>query len=172
MEQKYFPEINKIKIHGKHQCEKCKKTFRSCYTLDEDKRVCSETKKTCEVAIVAAIAAAVIDLQLHKKIRAPTSYLDYTSTAYRTDIDIFKRAHQVATGNMHSAKVNSLLLFGDHILSVDVDGNVFIWLFNGINDNLAPIGHIKLDAKFTPTCIMHSNTYLNKVTFHALLQIG
>ena len=78
---------------------------------------------------------------------------------------------QVANWSRHSAKVNLLLLFGDHILSVDVDGNVFIWAFKGIEDNLAPIGHIKLNAKFTPTCIMHPDTYLNKVTETTLLLI-
>ena len=78
---------------------------------------------------------------------------------------------QVANWSRHSAKVNLLLLFGDHILGVDVDGNVFIWAFKGIEDNLAPIGHIKLNAKFTPTCIMHPDTYLNKVTETTLLLI-
>ncbi|KAA3486840.1 WD repeat-containing 36 [Gossypium australe] len=68
----------------------------------------------------------------------------------------------VANWSRHSAKVNFLLLFRDHILSVDADGNVFIWSFKGIEDNPAPIEHIKLDANFTPTCIMHPDTYLNK----------
>ncbi|XP_044465931.1 U3 small nucleolar RNA-associated protein 21 homolog isoform X2 [Mangifera indica] len=56
-----------------------------------------------------------------------------------------------------------LLLFGEHILSVDVDGNMFVWRFKGIEENLTPLGHIKLDDKFTPTCVMHPDTYLNKV---------
>ncbi|GMJ06121.1 hypothetical protein like AT3G60580 [Hibiscus trionum] len=55
MEQKsVLQELSKKKIRGKHRCEKCKKTFRSYYTLDEHKRVCSETKKTGKVAAVAA----------------------------------------------------------------------------------------------------------------------
>lgn len=78
---------------------------------------------------------------------------------------------QVANWSRHSAKVNSLLLFGDHILSVDADGNVFIWSFKEIEDSPAPIEHIKLDANFTPTCLMHPDTYLNKVTVPDLLLI-
>ncbi|TYI67508.1 hypothetical protein E1A91_D08G022700v1 [Gossypium mustelinum] len=105
----------------------------------------------------------LIGPQLPKKIRALASYRDFTFAAYGTDIAVFKRAHQVANWSGHSAKVNFLLLFGDHILSVDADGNVFIWSFKGIEDNPAPIEHIKLDANFTPTCIMHPDTYLNKV---------
>lgn len=69
----------------------------------------------------------------------------------------------MATWSGHSAKVNHLLLFGEHVLSVDVEGNIFIWQFKGIDKNPAPIGHIKLDDKFSPSCIMHPDTYLNKV---------
>lgn len=71
---------------------------------------------------------------------------------------------QVATWSSHSAKVNLLLLFGEHILSVDMGGNMFIWAFKGIDQNLVPIGHVLLDNDFSPSCIMHPDTYLNKVT--------
>ncbi|XP_076941049.1 uncharacterized protein LOC143610452 [Bidens hawaiensis] len=101
--------------------------------------------------------------QLAKKIQALASYRDYTFAAYGNDIGVFKRAHQVATWSKHNAKVNLLLLFGEHILSVDVEGNMFIWAFKGIEDNLSPVGHILLDSEFKPSCIMHPDTYLNKV---------
>lgn len=71
---------------------------------------------------------------------------------------------QVATWSRHQDKVNLLLVFGDHILSIDVKGNLFIWSLRGDELNLEPVGHILLDDKFTPTCIMHPDTYLNKVT--------
>ncbi|OMO58024.1 hypothetical protein COLO4_34912 [Corchorus olitorius] len=119
--------------------------------------------KTFQIYNCSKLNLMLVGPQLPKKIRALASYRDFTFAAYGTDIAVFKRAHQVANWSRHNAKVNLLLLFGDHILSVDVDGNVFIWGFKGIEDNLAPIGHIKLDGKFTPTCIMHPDTYLNKV---------
>lgn len=72
---------------------------------------------------------------------------------------------KVATWSRHRAKVNSLLIFGDHILSVDVEGNLYIWAFKGVEQNLAPIGHIMLDDNITPSCIMHPDTYLNKVRY-------
>ncbi|MCI29909.1 WD-repeat protein-like protein, partial [Trifolium medium] len=83
-----------------------------------------------------------------------------------TNIAVFHRAHQVATWSSYNAKVKSLLLFGDHIVSLDADGNLFLWEFKGIKDNLIPFTsprHIKLDHNFIPTCIVHPDTYLNKV---------
>ena len=70
---------------------------------------------------------------------------------------------QVATWSKHVAKVDLLLLFGEHVLSLDVEGNMFIWAFKGIEEHLAPVGHVELCEKFTPTCIVHPDTYLNKV---------
>ncbi|KAJ0049625.1 hypothetical protein Pint_16795 [Pistacia integerrima] len=119
--------------------------------------------KAFQIYNCAKLTLVLVGPQLRKKIRALASYRDYTFAAYGNDIAVVKRAHQVATWSRHNAKVNMLLLFGEHILSVDVDGNMFIWGFKGIEQNLAPLGHIKLDDKFTPTCIMHPDTYLNKV---------
>ena len=61
-----------------------------------------------------------------------------------------------------------MLLFGEHILSVDVEGNMFIWAFKGIEQHSAPVGHIMLDDKFSPSCLVHPDTYLNKVTASSL----
>ena len=72
---------------------------------------------------------------------------------------------QVATWESHNAKINHLLLFGEHILSLDVKGNMFIWGFKGITDKNSPVGYISRGNKFTPSCIMHPDTYLNKVTY-------
>ncbi|CAL5330714.1 unnamed protein product [Camellia sinensis] len=76
---------------------------------------------------------------------------------------------QVATWSSHTSKVNLLILFGEHILSADIDGNIFIWAFKGIDQNHAPIGHILLEDKFSPTCIMHPDTYLNKLYKQVIL---
>lgn len=121
--------------------------------------------KAFQIYNCSKLNLVLIGPQLPKKIRALASYRDFTFAAYGTDIAVFKRAHQVANWSRHSAKVNLLFLFGDHVLSADADGNVFIWAFKGIENenNLAPIGHIKLDANFTPTCLTHPDTYLNKV---------
>ncbi|RZC75045.1 hypothetical protein C5167_050531 [Papaver somniferum] len=119
--------------------------------------------KAWQIYDCAKLTLVLVGPQLPRKIRALASYRDYTFAAYGNDIAVYKRAHQVATWSRHSEKVNHLLLFGDHILSIDIKGNLFMWAFKGIEENLAPVGHILLDGKFTPSCIMHPDTYLNKV---------
>ncbi|XP_066371765.1 U3 small nucleolar RNA-associated protein 21 homolog isoform X2 [Miscanthus floridulus] len=101
--------------------------------------------------------------QLPKKIRAIACYKDYTFAAYGSDIAVFKRTDQVATWSRHEEKVNMLYLFGEYVLSADAKGNIFMWAFRGAEPNSEPVGSISLGDKFTPTCIMHPDTYLNKV---------
>ncbi|GMH23837.1 hypothetical protein Nepgr_025680 [Nepenthes gracilis] len=119
--------------------------------------------KAWQIYNCAKLNLVLVGPQLPKKIRAFASYREYTFAAYGVKIAVFKRAHQVATWTAHNAKVSLLYLFGDHILSVDVDGNLFIWAFKGIEQNLEPVGYIKLEEGFIPMCITHPDTYLNKI---------
>ncbi|XP_058068538.1 U3 small nucleolar RNA-associated protein 21 homolog isoform X2 [Magnolia sinica] len=119
--------------------------------------------KAWQIYDCAKLTLVLVGPQLPKKIRALACYRDYTFAAYGNSIGVFKRAHQVATWSRHTEKVNSLLLFGEHIISIDVKGNLFIWEYKGIEKNLAPVGHILLEEKFSPSCIVHPDTYLNKV---------
>lgn len=77
---------------------------------------------------------------------------------------------QIGTWSRHSEKVNLLLLFGQHILSMDVKGNLYMWAFKEIEWNLSPVGHILLEENFSPSCIMHPDTYLNKVCLLLFLE--
>ncbi|CAN4110308.1 unnamed protein product [Withania somnifera] len=119
--------------------------------------------KVFQVYNCAKLSLVLVGPQLPKKIRALASCREYTFAAYGSEIAVVRRAHQVATWRGHNAKVNQLLLFGENVLSVDVKGNIFIWQFKGTDKNPASIGHIKLEDKFSPSCIMHPDTYLNKV---------
>ncbi|KAJ4968592.1 hypothetical protein NE237_015293 [Protea cynaroides] len=119
--------------------------------------------KAWQIYDCAKLMLVLVGPQLPKKIRALASYRDYTFAAYGSNIGVFKRAHQVATWTRHKDKVNLLLLFGEHILSVDAKGNLFIWPFKSLDENLAPIAYILLEDNFNPSCIMHPDTYLNKV---------
>ncbi|KAK4424941.1 WD repeat-containing protein 36 [Sesamum alatum] len=119
--------------------------------------------KAFQIYNCAKLSLVLVGPQLPKKIRALASYRDYTFAAYGHNIAVFKRAHLVATWKSHNAKVNQLLLLSERIISTDVKGNIFIWAFKGVTENLSPVGHISLENKFTPTCIMHPDTYLEQV---------
>ncbi|CAL1380098.1 unnamed protein product [Linum trigynum] len=121
--------------------------------------------KAFQVFNCSKLTLVLVSPQLPSKIRALSSYRDYTFAAYGCHIAVFNRAQQVDTCIGHSAKIARLLLFGEHVLSVDINGNLCIWDFKGSERNRGPIGHIKLDDGFTPSCIMHPETYLNKIVF-------
>ncbi|KAG9439404.1 hypothetical protein H6P81_019569 [Aristolochia fimbriata] len=119
--------------------------------------------KAWQIYDCAKLTLVLVGPQLPKKIRALASYRDYTFAAFGNEIAVFRRAQQVARWSKHEEKVISLLLFGEHVLSLDARGNMFTWAFKGTEPNLAPVGHILLEKNFSPTCVMHPDTYLNKV---------
>ncbi|CAA6672103.1 unnamed protein product [Spirodela intermedia] len=119
--------------------------------------------KAWQIYDCAKLTLVLVGPQFPKKIRSLACSGDFTFAAFGTDIAVCRRAHQVATWSAHKEKVNLLFLFGDLILSTDVKGNLFIWTFKDIEQNLQPVSHIVLQEKFSPTCIMHPDTYLNKV---------
>ncbi|KAG0493288.1 hypothetical protein HPP92_004282 [Vanilla planifolia] len=119
--------------------------------------------KAFQVFNCAKLTLVAVGPQLPKKIRALASYRDYTFAAYGTDIGVFLRAHQVATWSKHKEKVKMLLVFGEYVLSVDVKGYIYIWAFKDIEQSVQAVGHMLLEENFLPTCIMHPDTYINKV---------
>ncbi|XP_078162623.1 transducin family protein / WD-40 repeat family protein [Carex rostrata] len=119
--------------------------------------------KAWQIYDCAKLTLALAGPQLPKKIRALASFKNYTFAAYGTQIGVFKRVQQVATWSKHHEKISSLCLLGDHIMSSDIKGNIYLWSFKGDGLNLEPVSHIKLENKFAPTCIVHPDTYLNKV---------
>ncbi|XP_020672729.1 WD repeat-containing protein 36 [Dendrobium catenatum] len=119
--------------------------------------------KAFQVYDCAKLTLVAVGPQLPKKIRALASNRDYTFVAYGTNIGVFARTDQVATWSRHQEKVKLLLVLGDYVLSVDVKGNIFIWPFKEIKQNLEAVSHIQLEHGFLPSCIIHPDTYLNKV---------
>lgn len=119
--------------------------------------------KAFQIYNCAKLNLVLVGPQLPKKVRALASYCEYTFAAYGCNVAVFKRAHQVATWEGHNAKISQLLLFGENVLSLDIEGNIFIWAFKGITENNSPVGHISLGNNFVPSCIIHPDTYLNKV---------
>jgi hypothetical protein len=105
--------------------------------------------------------------QIHREGKYPlliqTSTISCPSTATEGSYLRFLLKIQVVTWTRHEEKVNKLYLFGEYILSADAKGDIFIWAFRGADPSSDPVGNISLGEKFTPTCIMHPDTYLNKV---------
>lgn len=119
--------------------------------------------KAWQIYNCAKLIPVLVGPQMDKKIRALACWRDFTFAATGHDIAVFRRAHQVATWSGHKAKVALLLSFGQHVLSVDLNGCLFIWSVAEVDQNKPPIGQIQLGEKFSPSCIMHPDTYLNKV---------
>ncbi|KAK8956779.1 hypothetical protein KSP39_PZI001162 [Platanthera zijinensis] len=118
--------------------------------------------KAFQVYDCANLTLVAVGPLLPKKIRALASMRDYTFAAYGTNIGVFARSDQVATWSRHKDKVNFLLVLGEYVLSVDVKGNMFIWSYKKTK-HLEAIACIQLEDGFLPSCIMHPDTYLNKV---------
>lgn len=118
--------------------------------------------KAFQVYNCAKLTLVAVGPLLPKKIRALASMRDYTFAAYGTNIGVFARSDQVATWSRHKDKVNFLLVLGEYVLSVDVKGNIFIWSYKNTK-HLEAVACIQLEDGFLPSCIMHPDTYLNKV---------
>lgn len=66
---------------------------------------------------------------------------------------------QVAKLQGHTNAIQSLLLFGAHIVSIGKDNNMILWDLSSYQQ----VATISFPSNFRPTIVMHPNTYLNKV---------
>eukprot|EP00850_Spirogloea_muscicola_P011774 SM000074S21684 [mRNA] locus=s74:433316:440174:+ [translate_table: standard] len=101
--------------------------------------------------------------QLPKTIRALASWRDFTFAAHGRNVAVFNRAHLVATWSAHTGRIVALLVFGDYLLSVGEDRRLVVWHAAKAGEQSAPVKELHLGDGFSPTCIMHPDTYLNKV---------
>lgn len=113
----------------------------------------------------AKLTLVFVGPQIPKKIQALVNLRDFTYVATGLDIVVFKRAHQVARWSAHGCKVMHLLEFGQQILSIDAGGHLCVWdaFDTSPEKDVKPVREWQFRESFTPTCIMHPDTYLNKV---------
>lgn len=118
-----------------------------------------------QVLNCAKLTLVLVGPQLPKRIQALVSLRDFTYVASGFDIVVFKRAHQVARWSAHTSKVTLLLEFGQQILSIDAGGRLCVWkaFDSDAEKEVKPVREWQFRESFTPTCIMHPDTYLNKV---------
>ncbi|KAL2634137.1 hypothetical protein R1flu_005616 [Riccia fluitans] len=121
--------------------------------------------KSWQIYDCAKISLLFVGPQLERKIRALAAYRDNTYVASGQRIVVFHRTRQVATWNGHTGKVILLLAFGKHILSVGTEGRLLVWSVVEEDPTCPaePVGEMQLRESFNPTCIVHPETYLNKV---------
>lgn len=110
----------------------------------------------------AKLTLVFVGPQLPKRIQALAKLRDFTYVATGFDVVVFRRAHQVARWSAHTRKVTLLLEFGQQILSVDAGGRLCVWEPSEASDVL-PVREWQFRDSFTPTCIVHPDTYLNKI---------
>eukprot|EP00850_Spirogloea_muscicola_P016625 SM000136S00171 [mRNA] locus=s136:118153:124283:- [translate_table: standard] len=118
--------------------------------------------------IPARVQASKLNLvfvgpQLPKTIRALASWRDFTFAAHGRNVAVFNRAHLVATWSAHTGRIMALLVFGDYLLSVGEDRRLVVWHAAKAGEQSAPVKELHLGDSFSPTCIMHPDTFLNKV---------
>ncbi|MCO5584790.1 hypothetical protein L7F22_038722 [Adiantum nelumboides] len=119
--------------------------------------------KTFQIFNCAKLSLVFVAPQLEKRIRALACWRDYTYAASGTSIFVFRRAQQVAQWSAHQNKIVHIIALGDHILSIDSEGWIFVWETTNLEKEAAPLRTICVEEPILPTCLMHPDTYLNKV---------
>ncbi|CAH3028123.1 unnamed protein product [Porites evermanni] len=88
------------------------------------------------------------------------SHGDLVITASGKEMTSWRRGKQVAEFKGHRSTIHFILSFGSHLISVDEESTVRIWLVETTELYL----EMEFNAKnFYVTCLTHPSTYLNKI---------
>ena len=82
-----------------------------------------------------------------------------TFTAVGKDVFIWRRFSITGCLEGEHGAIVTILRVGDYLITASQDGFVCVW--NWFNQEL--IRTINLGSDFTPSCLSHPNTYLNKI---------
>lgn len=97
-------------------------------------------------------------------ITAITSYKDFTITAsgHSSTLTIWHRGKHIHTFSGHTDRVSALLVLGNHLLSTGPGTGRTLRLWD--LSSLTPAGTLPpFSGTFSPTCMLHPHTYLNKI---------
>ncbi|XVF51746.1 hypothetical protein PTKIN_Ptkin04bG0209700 [Pterospermum kingtungense] len=107
----------KKNIRGKYRCGKCKKSFRSYPTLDEHKRLCSDTKNAGKVSAASASAAAVAANYSNKIFECPFCYRVFGSGQA---LGGHKRSHLLAAASSSKAPPANSSKFHNNLIDLNL----------------------------------------------------
>eukprot|EP00026_Physarum_polycephalum_P000231 Phypoly_transcript_00231.p1 GENE.Phypoly_transcript_00231~~Phypoly_transcript_00231.p1 ORF type:complete len:947 (+),score=145.37 Phypoly_transcript_00231:28-2841(+) len=94
-----------------------------------------------------------------RKVVAISSYERYILTTQGADIIVSSQTDVIKVLKGHKGTVRKLLVIGVFLVSIADDSKIIIWDLQRMREQ----GEITLPSDFRPTCIMHPDTYLNKV---------
>eukprot|EP00963_Diacronema_lutheri_P001243 scaffold80_cov325-Pavlova_lutheri.AAC.33 len=87
---------------------------------------------------------------------------DVTATASGREIAVCVRAHRAGTWRKHRGSVIQMLPLGNHILSLGEDNLICLWSIEEMDSN-EPAAVLEMEPDCQPTCMVHPETYLNKI---------
>ncbi|KAL7686337.1 putative small-subunit processome, Utp21, WD40-repeat-containing domain-containing protein [Plasmopara halstedii] len=107
------------------------------------------------------LTPVLVSPQLPKRIRAlavqPKKHL--TITACGRQIIIWKRVQRIKTLLGHKGSIKQMLTVGNVLFTLDNEHDIKIWDL----DTMELVSTLSFPMSFTPTVMMHPNTYLNKI---------
>ncbi|KAI8469981.1 MAG: WD40-repeat-containing domain protein [Monoraphidium minutum] len=118
--------------------------------------------RTWQVYNTAKLTLVMVGPQLAHSVTALAvkGDLTFAATGGGGAIEECRRMHKVGEYRGHSGRVLQLLVLGDLLLSLGADGRLLVWR---IGAHAAPEVVIEFEQGFTPSCMAHPDTYLNKV---------
>ena len=119
--------------------------------------------RSWQVLRADTLSTSIVSRRLRDNITALAVRRTLTWAAVGCDLVVFKRTRRLRrVRGAHAAPIDNLLLFGDQLLTLSSAGRCMkLWLAADVA--AGPIGQISFAADFTPTCVAHPHTYLNKV---------
>ncbi|DBB09195.1 TPA: hypothetical protein ACH3X3_007787 [Trebouxia sp. C0006] len=116
--------------------------------------------KAWQVYSCSKLGVRLVGPQFEHNVKALACRGDLTFAAVKNDIIVCQRVHRIGTYSGHTGSIIQLLTLGDILLSLGSDRKLLVWA-DGIYDT--PKVTVDLPEGFTPTCMAHPDTYLNKV---------
>ena len=117
--------------------------------------------RSWQVLRADTLATSIVSRRLRDNIRALVAKRTLTWAAVGRSIYVWKRARLVRrVKEAHAHDIDRLFLFGDQLISISFADRVMkVWVASTSEIS----GEVTFDDDFTPTCIVHPHTYLNKV---------